>query len=766
VFARLTARRWLVVICSLYLVAAASFAVSAPLLDVSDEPRHFAFLHHLANGGALPVQQRPEPGKHAETPWHQEGSQPPLYYGAMSLVARLFDRSDFDAIWRFNPHTQGMGRADATYGRNQMLHGSADAFPWSGTAAAVMAIRFVSLCFGLVAVVCTFGVARAIGLGDTIALFAAALTAFNPMFAHIMASVNNDTLATALASIALLLGARMVMNGVSTARLCALGVVLGCAALTKVSALALVGAIPPAILAAEWHRHGFRAPRLLGIGLTVAVPVFVIAGWFYLRNWQLYGEPTGTQMMAAIAGPRERPPTALELIGEWRGFMQAYIGLFGAVNIPLPVWIYELFQLLLIASGAGLVLAAARAWMLPVEARIALGMLAAVVLIAFVALLRWTSMTLASQGRLLFPTIAALTTLLALGLHTVIARLRMSRFAHVALAGASAALAALTLASPFVVLRPAYARPERLASERALPADMIPKELYFGDQIRWVGYRVDTPRARVAPGDTLDLTLYWQALKPIDTDYSVFINVFGHGDMLLSGNDTYPGGGLFQTTLWAPGEIIVDRYRLRLDATARATLATQGPTALTIDVGFYDLTRGTGDRPEAQLPTFDAQRNAIGRPRTEVASINDAPSVADAPPIARLERAEVIAVQPVTMTARADALPVNITWRAAQDFTDDYVVFAQLFDANGRQVGAGDGPAVNGIFGARWWRSGDVVREQRIIKFDASTRLLRGRYTLRYGLYRPVEPYPRMPAADSTGARLKDDAIEVVFDMP
>jgi hypothetical protein len=764
VLPRISARRWLAVICGLYLVAAISFAVSAPLLDVSDEPRHFAFVHHLANGGALPVQQKPAPGKYDETPWHQEGSQPPLYYAAMSLIARVFDRSDFDAVWRFNPHTQGMGRADATYGRNQMLHGD---YPWTGTAAAVMAIRFVSLCFGLVAVLCAFGVARVIGQSDAVALFAAALTAFNPMYAHIMASVNNDTLTTALASIALLLGVRMVMNGATARAQLALGVVLGCAALTKVSALALVGAIPLAVLISEWRRDGFKLQKLLGIGLTIALPILAIAGWFYLRNWQLYGEPTGTQMMAAVAGPRERPPTALELIGEWRGFMQAYIGLFGAVNIALPVWIYELFQLLLIASGAGLLLAAARARTFPVEARIAIGMLTAVVLIAFVALLRWTSMTLASQGRLLFPTVAALSTLLALGLSTLLQRLRVDRVAPRALAGIATALAVLTIVAPFAVLRPAYAPPDRLASDASLPADLVPRELFFGDQIRWIGYRVDTPRARVAPGETLDITFYWQALKPLNTDYSLFINALGPGDAPLSINDTYPGGGLYQTTRWAPGEIVVDRYRLRLDPAARAQLAQEGPFTVVLDVGFYDLKRGAGDTPDAQLPTFDAQRNAIGRPRTEVASINDVPSsnVLSAP-LTRLERADVLAAEPVTITARADALPVNLTWRATRDFDEDYVVFAQLFDASGRQIGSGDGPAADGAFGTRWWRVGDVIRENRLVKLDAGVRLAAGRYTLRYGLYRPVEPYARMAASDASGARLKDDVIELTFEMP
>ena len=324
----------------------------------------------------------------------QEGSQPPLYYLAMSVLARLFDRSDFEQITQFNPHAQ-LGRADANNNFNQMLHTPAENFPWRGTVLAVMAMRLFGVLCGAVAVACTFYLAREIEgdwrleIGDStrpianlqspISVLAACLTAFNPMFLHIMGSVNNDTLATALSSLALLLGARMIRLGITPKRSLWLGLVLGCAGLAKTSGLALVGVVPVfVVLSHLWSGQGDKEMRgegenipssphlLISLALMVA-PVLLIAAWWYVRNWVLYGDPTGTAMMAQIAGPRLPPLRSyFDLVYEWDGFFKTYWGLFGAVNIAMSDWVYPLLTGLTILAGVGLLLEI-RDWRLEIK---------------------------------------------------------------------------------------------------------------------------------------------------------------------------------------------------------------------------------------------------------------------------------------------------------------------------------------------------------------------------------------------------------------
>lgn len=730
------------------------YATAAPLLDVSDEPRHFAYVQHLANGGALPVQRIGQ--TEAEASWHQEGSQPPLYYALMGIIARPFDRSDFEQIWQFNPHAR-LGRADTTHNWNQMLHGEGDRFPWHGAALVVMVIRFVSLAFGAVAVTCAYALARTFRPDDTrLPVLAAALVAFNPMYLHIMGSVNNDTLATALSSLALVLGAWLIRRGLDLRFALLLGTVLGGAALTKASGLALSLSVPFFVLLFALRA---RQPigRIVAMALAIALPAAAIAGWFYVRNYVLYGDLTGTQMMAAIAGARVPPATLGEIAGEWRSFLTAYIAMFGAVNIPVPQWVYAVFEGLLVLAGVGLLLEAVewRQRRKPDAAGAAIAAMSATALaVAFLALLRWTSITQASQGRLLFPVVAGIALLLATGVLRVqdsLRRIAPARFLAPLVAGA---LAVLTVIAPFAYLRPAYAEPQRFANDANLPASLTRTELRFEDKIRWIGFVVNTPRQRVAPGEILDVTLYWQGLAPMTRNYSAFIKLFGPGEIELLGIDTYPGGGMFQTTRWTPGEVIADRYRLRLPETMTVTM----PAMLRLDVGFYDFTAG----PEAgRLPTFDGAGAPTGRQRYPAASLGVGGAFPPVPGVQRLSHADVVSA---TAVLQPDGVVLmDVTWRVSRDVEGDYTVFAQLFDAQGRQVGQKDGPAANGDFPARFWRAGDTVRDRRVIVPDQP--LTPGIYTLTFGLYRPDGAFERMPAFDESGQPLADNALRYTFEV-
>jgi hypothetical protein len=86
----------------------------------------------------------------------------------------------------------------------------------------------------------------------------------------------------------------------------------------------------------------------------------------------------------------------------------------------------------------------------------------------------------------------------------------------------------------------------------------------FGDSIRLAGYSISGENA--APGDILQLALFWMADTPLATRYKVFVHVLGPDDKLLTQLDREPGGGLVPTTLWQPDQVVVDRYGIALPA--------------------------------------------------------------------------------------------------------------------------------------------------------------------------------------------------------
>jgi hypothetical protein len=84
------------------------------------------------------------------------------------------------------------------------------------------------------------------------------------------------------------------------------------------------------------------------------------------------------------------------------------------------------------------------------------------VLIILLSLLRWTSQTLASQGRLAFPAIAPISILVAYGLAGWANRAWRQRIA-VSVCGVAFLLA---VAMPFWVIQPAYAKPPLLTVDQ------------------------------------------------------------------------------------------------------------------------------------------------------------------------------------------------------------------------------------------------------------------------------------------------------------
>ena len=786
----------LTIIIVLFVLMGCLYSVSTPLFEASDELRHVAVVHHLWQGAGLPVQN---PAKHEF--YEQEGSQPPLYYVALSLIAQPIGLADFRAIAIENPHTQNIGRADATDNRNMLLHNEGGAFPWRGTALFVHIARLLGVLMGAVTVLSAWFVAGELAphrdRSMAVRLLAASLTAFNPMFVFISASVNNDNLVIMLTSLSVWMGLRALRPGLSARRSLLLGCALGCAALSKTSGL-VPAVVIPLFLAINYLRGGMRAslPKLVLLVPMVGL-IAAIAGWFYARNWLLYGEPTGTQMMVLIAGPREHTPGALELIGEWDGFYKAYWGLFGAVNIPMHVWIYRSLEVLLALGAVGFVMRALHEiqWSFPRmrESRrnpsasandahllLANAMCGALFLATFVAVLRWTSMTFASQGRLLFPVISIISAFLAIGLWAVFDRaldVLLAQWPQVRRVVAGAAryglpigLVMLTALAPLLYIQPAYALPAfgRLAGEQCTLeqassgvcfAPAVRTELRFGEGIRWIGFSTQPKVPRLANGDAFELTLFWQALRPIDQNYSLFIKLYDKTDREVFALNGTPGGGMWQTSRWRAGEVIADRYQVRLGQPISM------PTAVRMDVGFYAFDS------KQNLPAFDGRGQPTGRQRFEVAGVSDSTT----PPSARLDGVSgtfaLSPAQPATISVDVRAatrvgnkIMLSMDWLTNAPIDADYTIFAQLFDGESNAVAQADGRPLQGAYGTQWWQPGLVVRDVR--EFAPAATLKPGRYTVRYGLYNAALPaLPRVAAANANGLPAQDSALRFEFNL-
>jgi 4-amino-4-deoxy-L-arabinose transferase-like glycosyltransferase len=146
---------------------------------------------------------------------------------------------------------------------------------------------------------------------------------------------------------------------------------------------------------------------------------------------------------------------------------------------------------------------------------------------------------------------------------------------------------------------PLWQADEGLGNVEVLPRERLftlPEEIpyplafTFGGLVHLRGYRLDS--AATSPGGALTLTLYWQAERPAERDYTLFVHLLGPDGRAYGQVDRVPGAGQSPTSSWAAGQVIVDEVVLPVAADAP-------PGTYHIAVGFYDA--AYGDR----LPVAD-----------------------------------------------------------------------------------------------------------------------------------------------------------------
>ena len=93
---------------------------------------------------------------------------------------------------------------------------------------------------------------------------------------------------------------------------------------------------------------------------------------------------------------------------------------------------------------------------------------------------------------------------------------------------------------------------------------------------------VDGSDGQTSAGDTLSLTIYWRALAPMDTSYTVFVHVLDAEGAKAGQADRIPCDGGCPTTTWRTGDLVGERYDLVIDADAQ-------PGQYRIISGMYDL---------------------------------------------------------------------------------------------------------------------------------------------------------------------------------
>ncbi len=468
----------------------------------------------------------------------------------------------------------------------------------------------------------------------------------------------------------------------------------------------------------------------------------VIAGWWFVRNQLVYGEPTSMERQMQVWGIRPNAPDVRAAARELGFLRDSFWGIFGYGQIPLPRWLYTFFWLLVLAGAAGLV-----SWLLQARRRGVLGRSRAWLLLALAAapaagfaatFARMTVSATADFGRYLFLSYAVLAPLLSVGLTGWLP----GRWRRPATGALLVFLLGAAVGALVGVLRPAYAPPPIHASADGLAIQHRLDAEYLGAG-KLLGYSLDPPSA--TPGGEVAVTLYWQATGTPKANYTEFVQLVGDNNVVWGGRDTHPGLGRYPTRRWQPGQVIVDTIPVPIALASQVASTTPLPTGLRLDMGLAE----NGQR----LQTSD------GRDTVTAGPVRLAPKTPPEPQGERVQyrlgdTAELIAVQaPAGAAAPGATLPFALTWQSLKPADDDYVVFIHVLDGAGKLAAQFDSPPQDGRYPTRLWQPGDVVIDARQVPLPAD--LPAGEYKVVGGWYRR-DTGERLPVTDASGQPLPD----------
>ncbi len=711
------------VVLVLFALVAGLYSVTVPPYEAPDEIWHMAFVHHLVTEREMPVSEA-----NTTALFRQQGTQSPAYYLVAALLTFPVDQSDFPALYaRTHPHAAVGGGPDPIR-RTYFLHPPGEGFPWQGALLALHITRFFSITLGIITLWAVYQTLHTL-TGDSdharrTALLGTALLAFIPQFVFISAMANNDN---AINAIAALLMWRLVhaLKGSQRGQLpttqdvLVIGLLVGAGVMSKASGawLILIALVVLGVVAylAKNRRWGFQSAAV------VMAVTLVISGWWFLRNFQLYGDLTASNIWFSNILLRNRPATWRTLLySEWESLDHSFWGLFGWFNVAYPTWLYRGFQLLELMILIGLAIWLWRkirsgAWShTGFAARAGTLLLVAWLICLGLSWAAFFRVAPAAQGRYFFPASSTL----ALGMVLGLGAWRPTEKAPRAVAwGVAAGLFGLSLITPLWLIQPAYAPSPLLTT---LPAGATPLDLTFGDAMHLVGYEV-TPTT-FAPGQPMDLTLYWQALRPMSENYSVSIKGFGQAVRhdTVSEDNSYPDAGRWATSHWPQDGIIVDRWRIWMSGeSVLPTLAR-----LTVEVFLLDITTGA---PGAPLP-ITVGGVAVPSPFQfgTVVLRQDAP----APPPADFLFRPVAPTLALTETTAT----LTFTWEVGNTLPQEYQMLVHLVDDPGEPpLATGDAAPVEGNFPTTYWQPGDRIPQTAMLTLP--TEVAAGTYPIYVGLY-------------------------------
>jgi len=248
-------KKILAVIIVLALVFRIVFALIVPIFEKPDEKAHFEYIQFVAENKKLPVQ--------TENDIHAEFFQPPFYHYFASFIFS-FIRTFTQNIWH-----------------------------------QIVLLRFISIFFSMLTLCLIYKISSLLFDDKTLRFGILAFASFLPSYINFNSAVTNSNFADFLMTLIIYLLVTFIMKGIDYKKIFLLGIIVGISLITRLSVIPLTAVIPFVL----FIKHYPNVKKIIKPLIIIFSIALIISGWYFLRNFNLYGDFLGINAMKLASPP-------------------------------------------------------------------------------------------------------------------------------------------------------------------------------------------------------------------------------------------------------------------------------------------------------------------------------------------------------------------------------------------------------------------------------------------------------------------------------
>ena len=661
-----------------YIVVTTLFAFRLPALAGPNEGLHYEYIALMLRNGRLPdlsTSQRAD-----------ERHQPPVYYTTAALLSLPFGEPLLDTEFDRNPYftTTAWGNL------NPIVHAT------TSNASALYASRLASMLFGVLALVSIYFGAR-LTLSLPISLLIVSMTAFQPTFLYLSVTVNNDLAVTALGAVLIAYTTYLIIKDKEPRFFLLWGLFFAFAMLTKASAIFLFILLPIICWTIWRSEQQWRRAILSGLwGLIGFLPFWLIwMGFNQIRS----DDALGLAPSIPLARLLTLTPSDVTLLTPYAGelFRSFWMDWSPGILGYAPLWVYLFWGLFLFIAWAGWLKRNNRVSQPITVVRLHLFLVVAlgVAFLAVKTLMIREAGFLVPEGRWLLPIWPSLAWLAGVGWAKWWSPARQIRACRIA-----TTIPLLFALGLFLLVFPnLYPKAQRLALASQLPSESESVNLIYDQQVELLA-------AEAAPfvvGQPAQVMLYWQALQPIATDYTISAQLlyFQGGEWVkLAEQNSFPGNGLSPTGDWQADGIYRDVLVLQPEG------ELNGPTAASLLVSLAKDGGSVAIEGNGEATNWPIAHEIVVRP-SPLGQLVLRNNTLDS----SVNFGDLFDLTGLSYAFEDGEFVVTLGWEALADVAQDFTVFIHILDEDGQLVAQSDAMPVNGASPTRLWQVGDVIRD-------------------------------------------------------